>query len=69
MICPVPGCRRLPFFVTDPCDPSKCSRCQREDAGERAAIQTEGQPDTEWERAVSVALLARQPGQKTLGLG
>ncbi len=69
MICSVPGCRRLPFFVADPCDPSKCARCQREDAGERAAVRTEGQPVEAWQAERDAILLARQPGQKRLGLG
>jgi hypothetical protein len=68
MICPVPGCRRLPFFVADPCDPSKCARCQREDAGERASIQVEGQPVEAWQAARAAILRERQPGQRALGL-
>ena len=68
MICPVPGCRRLPFFVADPCDPSKCARCQREDAGEIAAVRTEGQPVEAWQAERDAILRARMPGQKALGL-
>lgn len=61
--CPVPGCTPLPN-----CQPHDCSRCQSEDAGERAAIQTEGQTLTAWELAKAVILRARQPGQRSLDM-
>ena len=49
-------------------DHRTCARCQDEDAGERAAIQTEGQPADAWERAKAEILRSRQPGQRALGL-
>lgn len=59
--CPVPGCTPLPN-----CQPHDCARCQAEDAGERAAIQTEGQDRSAYERAVALILESRRRGQMAL---
>lgn len=61
MICPVPGCTSLPD-----CQPKDCARCQREDAGERAAVRTEGQPVEAWQAERDAILRARMPGQRRL---
>ena len=47
-------------------DPSQCQRCAREDAAERAAIQTEGQDRSSYERAVALILESRRRGQMSL---
>lgn len=49
-------------------DPSECPRCTYEDAAERAAIQTEGQDRSAYERAVALILERRKRGQRTLAV-
>jgi hypothetical protein len=63
MTCPVPGCQSLPD-----CHPHDCARCQSEDAGERAAIQVEGQSVNAWQAARTAILRERVPGQKRLAV-
>ena len=53
-------------FPHDCPDPSQCARCAREDAAERAAIQTEGQDRSAYERAVALILERRRRGQMAL---
>jgi hypothetical protein len=49
-------------------DPSQCQRCALEDAAERAAIQTEGQDRSAYERAVTLILESRRRGQRELAV-
>ena len=52
------------------CSPTErdCNVCAHEDAAERAAIQTEGKPRSDFERAVALILESRRRGQRELGL-
>lgn len=49
-------------------DPAQCARCEREDAAERAAIQTEGEDRSAFERAVALILESRRRGQRELAV-
>ena len=53
------------------CSPSTrdCTVCAYEDAAERAAIQTEGQGHSDFERAVALILERRRKGQRVLLAG
>lgn len=57
---------RYPHACTDP---SRCELCQHEDASERAAIQTEGQGLSVYQRAVELLRQQRRPGQRALLAG
>ena len=46
-----------------------CTVCAHEDAAERAAIQTEGQDRSAYERAVALILERRRKGQRVLLAG
>jgi len=45
-----------------------CPRCDHEDAAERAAIQTEGQDRSAFERAIELLKAKRRPGQRQLSV-
>ena len=49
--------------------PHDCTVCAHEDAAERAAIQTEGQDRSAYERAVALILERRRKGQRVLLAG
>jgi hypothetical protein len=48
--------------------PDDCTVCVHEDAAERAAIQTEGQDRSLYERAVALILERRKRGQRELAV-
>lgn len=48
--------------------PSECLLCAHEDAAERAAIQTEGKPLGDYQRALALILERRRRGQRELGI-
>jgi hypothetical protein len=45
-----------------------CPTCEREDIAKRAAIQTEGQDRSAYERAVELLKRQRRTGQRALGV-
>ena len=50
-------------------DARTCTECMHVDIGERAAIMTDGQPVSAYEKAVALLMERRRPGQRALLAG